>query len=141
MSTAVQAPDAAQIMREFIPHSPFVNHVGIELVDLGDGAAILALPFRPELVTIGRIVHGGAIAVLIDTAVAAAAWAGAAVPDRLRGCTVALTVSYLELVEADDLIAHASVLRRGRRLVDVEVDVRSGSGTRAAKALATYQIR
>lgn len=130
----------SDVLRAFLPTSPFVAHLGIELLALGDGRATLRLPFRDEVVTIGRVVHGGAIATLADTAVMAAAWAGAEVPERLRGSTVSLTVSYLTAAEAEDLLAQAVVLRRGRRLVDVEVDVRTASGALAAKALATYQL-
>lgn len=50
----------SDIIRQFIPASPFVGHLGIELVELGDGEATLVMPFRQELVTIGQVVHGGA---------------------------------------------------------------------------------
>ena len=37
--------------------------------------AVLSMPFKPELVTMGDVVHGGAISTLIDTAATVAAWA------------------------------------------------------------------
>lgn len=129
-----------QVMRDFLPNSPFVGHVGIELVDLDDGRAVLALPFREEVVTIGKVVHGGAVATLIDTAAMAAAWAGAEVPDELRGATVSLSVNYLAPADGRDVTASARVVRRGRRLVNVHVDVHTGDGTQVAVAIVTYQI-
>lgn len=129
-----------QVMEGFLPNSPFVRHLGIELVDLQDGQAELALPFRDEVVTIGEVVHGGAIATLIDTAAMAAAWAGAEVPDELRGSTVALSVNYLAPADGQDVTASARVVRRGRRLVSVHVDVHAQDGTHVAVAIVTYQI-
>lgn len=139
MSTSTQS-DGTQIMREFLPHSPFVNHLGIELVAMEDGGADLAMPFRDELATIGRVVHGGALATLIDTAAMAAAWAGADVPQTLRGTTVGLSVNYLAPADGLDVTASARVVRRGRRLVTVHVDVTAEDGTHVATALVTYQI-
>jgi uncharacterized protein (TIGR00369 family) len=129
-----------EVMRQFLPSSPFPGHLGIRLVDMGPGAATLALPFAEALVTIGTTVHGGAVASLIDTAAMVAAWSGGEVPDRLRGSTVGLTVSYLAPADGEDLQASATVLRRGRSIVHVDVDVRTASGTAVAKGLVTYKL-
>lgn len=130
----------SQVIREFLPQSPFVGHVGIELSALEDGRAELTLPFRDELTTIARVVHGGAIATLIDTAAMTAAWAGAELPDTLRGATVDLSVSYLEPAEGRTLTAVAEVVHRGRRLVTIHIDVHDTDDTHVATALATYQL-
>jgi uncharacterized protein (TIGR00369 family) len=129
-----------EIMRRFLPSSPFPGHLGIRLVDMGPGTATLGLPFAEPLVTAGTTVHGGAVASLIDTAGMVAAWSGGEVPDRLRGSTVGLTVSYLAPADGEDLQASATVLRRGRSIVHVDVDVRTASGTAVAKGLVTYKL-
>jgi uncharacterized protein (TIGR00369 family) len=129
-----------EIMRQFLPSSPFPGHLGIRLVDMGPGSATLGLPFAEALVTAGTTVHGGAVASLIDTAGMVAAWSGGEVPDRLRGTTVGLTVSYLAPADGEDLQASATVLRRGRSIVHVDVDVRTASGTAVAKGLVTYKL-
>jgi uncharacterized protein (TIGR00369 family) len=129
-----------EIMRQFLPSSPFPGHLGIRLVDMGPGSATLGLPFAETLVTAGTTVHGGAVASLIDTAGMVAAWSGGEVPDKLRGTTVGLTISYLAPAEGEDLQAAATVLRRGRSIVHVDVDVRTASGTAVAKGLVTYKL-
>jgi uncharacterized protein (TIGR00369 family) len=129
-----------EIMRRFLPSSPFPGHLGIRLVDMAPGSATLDLPFAEALVTAGTTVHGGAVASLIDTAGMVAAWSGGEVPDRLRGSTVGLTVSYLAPADGEDLKASATVLRRGRSIVHVDVDVRTASGTAVAKGLVTYKL-
>jgi uncharacterized protein (TIGR00369 family) len=129
-----------EIMRQFLPSSPFPGHLGIRLVDMGPGSATLGLPFAEALVTAGTTVHGGAVASLIDTAGMVAAWSGGEVPGRLRGTTVGLTVSYLAPADGEDLQASATVLRRGRSIVHIDVDVRTASGTAVAKGLVTYKL-
>lgn len=138
--TDTASATGTDIIRQFIPASPFVGHLGIQLVDLGDGEATLRMPFRQELVTIGQVVHGGALGALVDTAVMAAAWAGADAPEQLRGATVDLSLAYLAPAAAEDVTVVARVLRRGRRLVSVAVDVHTASGTHVVHAMATYQI-
>ncbi len=130
----------ADIIRQFLPTSPYVGHLGIQLTTMQPGVATLTLPFADALVTIGTIVHGGAIASLIDTAAAVAAWSDAEVPTNVRGTTVNLTVTYLAPAEKEDLQAVARVLRRGRTLVYLDVEVSSASGRAIAKGLVTYKL-
>jgi len=127
-------------MREFVPASPYVVHLGIRLDELRPDGATLTLPFLPNLATLGTVVHGGAIASLLDTAAMAAAWSGAEAPANMRGTTVGLTVSYLAPANGEDLQATASVLRRGRSLVYVEVEVRGATAGLVAKGLVTYKL-
>jgi len=84
---------ASDLVRGWLEHSPFAGHLGIELVELGEGEAELRLPFRPELATMGDVVHGGAISSLVDTAAAAAAVAAADGDELGGGTTVDLSVS------------------------------------------------
>ncbi|MGH2517912.1 MAG: PaaI family thioesterase, partial [Ktedonobacterales bacterium] len=91
-------------------------------------------------VTICTTVHGGAIASLIDTTAMVAAWSGAEAPANMRGTTVGLTVTYLAPANHEDITATASVLRRGRSLVYLDVEVRTASGTAIAKGLVTYKL-
>lgn len=140
MPDAPVTDEGIELMRAFVPTSPFVGHLGIELVDLAEGRARLKLPFRDELATIGTVVHGGAIATLLDTAAMAASWAGAELPEHLRGSTVDLSVSYLAPADGRDVTADARVVRRGRRLVTVQADARTDDAVHVATALVTYQV-
>jgi uncharacterized protein (TIGR00369 family) len=83
-------PARREIIEAFIPNSPHAKQLGIRVVSLGTDEAVLELPFKPELATIGEVVHGGAIGALIDTAAMAAAWATDEVPESVAGSTVSL---------------------------------------------------
>jgi uncharacterized protein (TIGR00369 family) len=124
----VSHPTRAELISAFIPASPFAKELGIELADLRPDHAELRLPWSPGLATMGDVVHGGAIAALLDTAGMAAAWSDDTVPEKVAGATVSMSVSYAAAAVASDLIAHASVVRRGRSLCFCEVKVIDAAG-------------
>lgn len=147
MNTPIEQPDAANtplsggdFIRQFLPHSPYVNHLGMQLTDIQKDQATLTMPFDEKLITIGTIVHGGAIASLIDTTAMVAAWSGAEASANTRGTTVALTVNYLAAAQKETIEATARVLRRGRSLVYLDVEVKGESGALVAKGLVTYKL-
>jgi uncharacterized protein (TIGR00369 family) len=131
----------AELITEFLKHSPFVGYLGIELREIEDDRVVLALPFREEVVTIGDVVHGGAISTLVDTAAMAAAWSAIEFDEPPRGTTVGLSVDFLSAGRAADLLAEARVLRRGSSLCFCEVKVRPAGGDElVATALVTYKL-
>jgi uncharacterized protein (TIGR00369 family) len=140
MSLPTDAKTGADVMAQFIPSSPFVAKLGI-IADVLDADEVrLRLPWDPGNVTLADMVHGGAIAALADVAVMAAAWAGAEVPDSLRGVTTSMSIQFMSAARATDLIAVGRVLRRGKTLVNVDVDVVTPDGDAVAKAIATYKV-
>jgi len=130
----------ADIMREFLKHSPFVGHLGMQLVGLAPDHAEIHLPFRYELITIGDMVHGGAISALIDTTAMAASWSTETPPANMRGTTVGFTVNFLAAARSVDLTARATVIQRGKNLCVADVEVADPSGSLVAKGLVTYKL-
>lgn len=98
------------------------------------------MPWDPSNVTLADMVHGGAIATLADVTVMATAWAGANVPDSLRGVTVSMSISYLAPARATDLLGVGRALRQGKSLVNCDVDIVTPEGDLVAKAIATYKV-
>ena len=127
-------------LRQALEKVPFAKLLGLELESFEPGTAILALTIRAELRQNNDVVHGGAIASLIDTAAMVAAWADDSVPENMRGTTVSLSVTYLAPAEHEDIQATAQVLRRGRSLVYLDVEVQSVSGKSIARGLITYKL-
>jgi uncharacterized protein (TIGR00369 family) len=128
-----EMPTRRELIAQFVPASPLVEHLGMRLLAVGDDRAELELPFDPRLATAGDVVHGGAIASLIDTAGMAAAWSDETRPESLRGATVTMTVDYLSAAAATDLTARARVVRRGGTLCFCEVEVSDAGGELIAR--------
>jgi uncharacterized protein (TIGR00369 family) len=135
-----ETPSRRELITAFIPHSPHAAALGIGLASIGTDEAVLAMPFKEELVTIGDVVHGGAISTLIDTAAMAAAWASDEVPESPAGATVALSVNFVSAARSSDLTAEAKVVRRGRELSFCEVSVTDADEKLVAHGVATYRF-
>jgi uncharacterized protein (TIGR00369 family) len=133
-------PTRREIIEQFVPNSPHAAELGIRIVSLGTDEAVLELPFKPELATIGDVVHGGAIGALIDTAAMAAAWATDDVPENPAGSTVSLSVNFASAASAVDLRARSRVTKRGGRLSFCEVTVTDPEGSVVAHGIVTYRF-
>ncbi|OBG47230.1 thioesterase [Mycobacterium alsense] len=138
MTTETQS--GRDVIAQFIPQSPFVAKLGIVAEQLDGDEVRLRLPWDPSNVTIGDMVHGGAIATLADVTVMAAAWCGVDAPPQLRGVTVSMALDFMAPARATDVIGVGRVLRRGRSLVNCEAEIVDPGGTLVAKALATYKV-
>ena len=135
MGTKITAAQARRI-KKAVDSVPYAHLLGIELDDISEGAATLGLKIRHELTQNHGVVHGGAIASLIDTAMAFAIITLLAPKEKVT--TVDLTISYLRPLTKGRVTAKARVVRAGRRLFSVSADVFGGDGKLAATALSTY---
>ena len=115
---------------------PFFRLLAIEVVEVTTGNATLSLEVRKELTQNHGVVHGGAIASLIDSAMAFAIIPLLAPRERVT--TVDLTISYLRPLTKGRATATARVVKSGRRLFVVTADVLDNDGKLAATALSTY---
>ena len=136
MSENQLTPEELSRLREAIARVPYAQLLGINFEDATRGAASLSMDARPELERFGGIMHGGALASLADSASAFA------VLSTLDGgeqtVTVDLTLHYLRPATEGKLMAHARVLRGGRRVATVSVEIYNESGALVVTALTTY---
>ncbi len=114
----------------------FPKMVGIEIDDIEPGRARLSLDVVEKHRQLQDIMHGGAIATLIDTAVAFAI-VGTSEPGA-KFTTIELKINYLSPIVEGRVIADARVIRDGKRIVVAECDVFDAAGKMAAKGLLTY---
>jgi uncharacterized protein (TIGR00369 family) len=126
----------ARRIRTALDSVPYAHLLGIELDEVGNGTATLGLNLRKELMQNHGVVHGGAIASLIDSATAFAIISLLAAKEKVT--TVDLTISYLRPLTNGRITAVAKVVRAGRRLIVVSAEVMSHDGKLAATALSTY---
>jgi len=129
-------PERLQQIREKFETNHFPRSLGIELDLIEHGRARLSLDVQKRHLQLAGIMHGGAIATLIDTAVAFAI-VGASEPDA-RFTTIEMKVNYLSPVREGRVVADARLIRDGRRIVVAECDLLDSEGQLAAKGLLTY---
>jgi uncharacterized protein (TIGR00369 family) len=129
-------PETLRLMCEKLETNHFPQSLGIKLDSIGAGRARLSLEVKQQHLQLAGIMHGGAIATLIDTAVAFAIL-GASEPDA-RFTTIEMKVNYLSAGREGRVIADAKLIRDGRRIVVAECDLFDSTGKLAAKGLLTY---
>ena len=120
-------------MREAVP---FLKHLGVQVESVGPGSATLLLPVHHEIMRNDGIVHGGAVASVIDSA-----FAFAIIPllaDNERTVTIDLTIHYMRPLSGGVSKTVARVVRAGRRVITVSAELFDENGKLAATALSTY---
>jgi uncharacterized protein (TIGR00369 family) len=100
------------------------------------GTATLSLQITNDLKQNNGVVHGGAIASLIDSATAFAIIS--VLPPDEKATTADLTISYLRPLREGRAHSTARVLRAGRRLIVVSAELVDDAGKLIATALTTY---
>ena len=122
----------------------FWETLGIEPVFAEPGHVRLQLEMKTALGTFGRdhVMHGGAVASLIDSAASAAVRTTQAEGEPLFAgmATTDLNVSYLEAATGT-LVAEARVVRAGRSVAFATVEVRDAENHLVALGRATMAIR
>ncbi len=120
--------------RVFLP-----THLGLVLEEVRVGYARLRLPMRPEICQVAGLIHGGALAALIDTsAVPAVGTFYDQQPDMI---TVSMTVDYCGAVKGQDALAEAWVRSGGNSLAFVQAEVRAEDGSLAVAASLVFKVR
>jgi uncharacterized protein (TIGR00369 family) len=113
--------------------------LGLEVEETRIDYCRMRLPFKAELLHPGGIVHGGAIASLMDAVLVPAV--GSVLGPKDRYSTVDLHVQYIGAVKDEDVIAEGWVTRRGRSVVFGESEaVGADSGRLIAKSVLTYNV-
>ena len=123
-------------IEEATKNVPFADLLGLKLDSVEPGSATMSLPVREELKQNNRVVHGGAIASLIDSAAAYAV-----IPllnQNETATTIDLTVSYVRPLRTGVATASAKVLRAGGRIIVISAEVLDNDGNLAATGLTTY---
>jgi uncharacterized protein (TIGR00369 family) len=130
----------AELQRQ-IDAVPFHEFLKIEAVsvDSAAGEVVLRMPFRHAFrrSSAKAQLHGGVTSAFIDIAgdYALAAILGRGVP------TVNLRIDFLRMVENSDLTARARVIKNGRNLGLVDIDVEDGEGKLIAVGRGCYSTR
>ena len=136
---------------QFFTRIPFNQQLGIEIDNLSRQQVLMRMPMRAELVGnfVQGILHGGAIATLLDVAGGAMALIGACerlnelpVAERMarlaRLGTIDLRIDYLRPGHGMSFIASAVPLREGNKVAVVRSELHNQDGVLIAVGTGTY---
>ena len=119
--------------------APFGRHLGIEILEKGEGSARIKLVHRDHLTNPGGFLHGGAIATMADSSMAIALGSLLGTPDKHY--TVKLEVRYRNPVTDGEVIAEAQVTQRKQNLFLGKAVVTNGNNQVVATATGTFMVK
>lgn len=129
-------PSLLQVAHKVFSEVPYNKLLGMELLEMRVGEAVLRLKMREELRQPHGLLHGGATASLIDTAMAFAVVS--MLGEAEKASTVDLTIHYLRPVTSGEIVCTAKVLRGGKKLLTVSAEVFDKEEKQIATAISTY---
>lgn len=119
----------------------FHQQLGVTLVERGDGTARLRLTSGEGTPRgIGGAVHGGVLATLVDMAMLVAVFSKLR-PGQVPAGTADLGITYMRQAHGDRIHADARVVKHGRQLSVIEVDLTDDDGTLCARGRVLYAFR
>jgi uncharacterized protein (TIGR00369 family) len=135
--------DKARIARQFIEAIPFSKALGMRLDEIGDGVAVISMPYDPALVGDPQsgVIHGGAVSALMDTC------GGAAVmchPEALTAtATIDLRIDYMRpATPGDRITARASCYHVTRSVAFVRAEAFDADAARpVASATGAFTVQ
>ena len=136
MTTPVITDEQRQRAAATLHDLPFARLIGMRLIDVRYGEAVIGIEMRDELRQPGGILHGGVTATLIDTAMAFAALSMLEPGEKTS--TVDLTVHYLRPLVSGHFVCTAKTVRAGKRIFTMSAEVANDEGKLIATSLSTY---
>lgn len=120
---------------------PYNRYLGLELVETGKDFARLRLTTKETTPTgIGGSVNGGVLSTMVDLAAVPAVFSNMQEGSEPAG-TADLQITYLRQSHGKWIDAEARVIKRGRQLCTVMVDIKDPEGVLCATGRVLYALR
>ncbi len=114
----------------------FVNLLGMKMVAAHQGSIELSMLIDEKHTNLYKVIHGGALASLADTAMGVAC---ATLGSRV--VTIEFNINFISNVKAgDEVRAIAKVIHHGRTTMVVEADLTDQEGRLLSKARGTFFV-
>lgn len=127
-------------VRRWIDDAPFAKFLGLTVAELSGERARLTLGFKDELSNGDTALHGGVAGSMIVSSAGCLARAALG-QESGPWHTSALQIGYLSAALGEGITGTATLLRKGKELAHVEVEVAGDGGKPIAKGLLTVRGR
>lgn len=129
-------------MQDWLAAIPFLQTLGVEVLDVQSGTCQLALTLTPELQNSWGAGHGGVIMTLLDTAMSLAGRSQIASeqPQDSAGITIEMKTNFIQPARAERLLAIGRVVHRATSLSFCEASVHDQGGELLATASGTFKF-
>ena len=133
-----------QLTNQYFEHIPLHEALGIKIENRSKDFACCSL--KASNTTRGGVaggIHGGVMAALVDIATIAALFNEQPkdLKDYQPAGTADLNITYLRPALSSIIYAEATVIKRGKMLAMIEVNIKDDNGTLCAKGRTLYAFR
>lgn len=118
--------------------NPFLDFLNVSLVDLSEGRACFRMSVCHEYLQGAKIMQGGLIVALADEAIAHAMMTQLAPDEGLT--TIELKSNFLAGVTDGELLAEATVFKKGQSLIIGDCLVKDNKGKSICRVSATFML-
>ena len=120
--------------------NPFFCLMGIDVVQAGDGRAVLKMTVRPDMYNGVGWLQGGMLAAIADEAMALALYTQLAPGEGIA--TISESTSFIRGVREGTIVAEGRIIRKGRRVAFMESEVRldTAEKTILARTTASFAV-
>lgn len=131
MSSVARTPTGFDI------HIPFVEHIGLHLLEKRDGLARMRLEPRPEFENSWGAIHGGVLLSVLDVVLSSSS---RSLDETCIGATTVEIKTNFISASRGVMLAEGRAQRAGRSLIYAEGELRDEGGTLLAKATGTFKL-
>lgn len=124
-------------MNAYPPHA-FGELIGLRITEYGEGRAVAAIETGARHHNPNAVVHGGVLFSLVDTSMGGAL--RSLLSDKEISATIEIQIRYLKAVRDGVVTAETRVIQKGKRIAQLESEVRDAAGTLLAKATGSFAI-
>jgi 1,4-dihydroxy-2-naphthoyl-CoA hydrolase len=133
--------DDFQAYKEQFDNQRYHRMLGVTVLERRPGYGKIVLKRDENTPTgIGGSVHGGVLAAMVDIVMLVAIFAEMREGEQPAG-TAELGITYLRQTHGEHIYAEANVVKRGRQLSLVEVDITDEEGRLCARGRTLYAFR
>ena len=134
-AASVTAHDLKEV---FSNGNPYLENLGVEVLEYGDSKAVMALKLRDDFMNSWQVAHGGISMTLLDVCMGLAA--RTAIPDAKSSATVDMSTTFLQPagVAGDTIIARGKVYHRSTTMCFCEAELWNQDKL-VAKAMGTFK--
>lgn len=138
MSEEMSQEEIRQRIFTLLNESPFYRHIGMEVIEAGEGRSRLRMPVKEDLKNLYGILHGGAIAALLDSSCSIAV--GTLLGPDEASVTLDQRINYISNVRHGVLYGEGKALHKGRYTGVGQAEVKDEEGNLVAVGITTNFI-
>jgi acyl-CoA thioesterase len=117
---------------------PLQDHLGMTVASTAPGVGMAAVDVTPALHNPNGVVHGAVLFAMVDTAMGAAIMSS--LDEGLACASIEVHLRFLRTVSSGRLTAESTVIKGGRRIVQLDSRVTDDTGQLVASASGSFAV-